>query len=189
MDWGVTYYDRLCIHTEMKRLFTLLLALLPVLTLHAQDGVLQRIIEANSPDALSASFVMQRHSPMLLEDIKAEGVVFLKAPDKIRWELQRPSSKVTIFNGDIPSAQHLTLPREKDFACSAEETSGELILVLIPLRKDLKRMFTRIVLQADKKTLLIHDVMLFGKDGEETSIKFSNIDTDADIPQELFIKE
>ena len=116
-------------------------------------------------------------------------MVFLKAPDKIRWELQRPTSKVTIFNGDIPSAQRLTLPKEKDFACSAEEASGELILVLIPLRKDLKRMFTRIVLQADKKTLLIHDISLFGKDGEETSIKFSNIVTDADIPQELFIKE
>ncbi len=152
----------------MKRLFTLLLALLPALMLPAQDGLLQRIIEA--------SFVMQRHSPMLLEDIKAEGVVFLKAPDKIRWELQRPTSKVTIFNDDIPSAQRLTLPKEKDFAFSSEDAPGELILVLIPLRKDLKRMFTRIVLQADKKTLLIH-------------IKFSNIVTDADIPQELFIKE
>lgn len=173
----------------MKRLFTLLLALLPALMLPAQEGMLQRIIEANSPDALRATFVMQRHSPMLVEDIKAEGVVFLKAPDKIRWEVQRPASKVTIFNGDIPSAQRLTLPKEKDFACSAEESSKELILVLIPLRKDLKRMFTKIVLQADKNTLLIHDIRLFGNDGEETFIKFSNIVTNTDLPQELFIKE
>lgn len=173
----------------MKRFITLLLALLPALMLSAQDDLLQRIIDANSPDALKASFVMQRHSPMLVEDIKAEGVVYLKAPDKIRWELQRPTSKVTIFNGDIPSAQRLTLPKEKDFASSAEEVGGELILVLIPLRKDLKRMFTKIVLQADRKSLLIHDIRLSGKDSEETYIKFSNIVTNADLPQELFIKE
>ena len=173
----------------MKRLLTLLPALLTALMLHAQGDLLQRIIDANSPDALKANFVMQRHSPMLLEDIKADGVVYLKAPDKIRWELLRPTPKVTIFNGDIPSAQRLTLPKEKDFACSSEETGSELLLVLIPLRKDFKRMFDKIVLQADKKTLLIHDIRLFGKDGDETYIKFSNIATDADIPLELFIKE
>ncbi len=173
----------------MKRLLTLLLVLLPSLMLPAQDNLLQRLLDANTPDALKATFTMQRHSPMLLEDIKADGVVYLKAPDKIRWELLRPAPKVTIFNGDIPSARRLTLPKEKDFACSWEETDGELLLVLIPLRKDFKRMFARIVLHADKKTLLIHDVRLFGNDGEETFIKFSNITTDADLPLELFIKE
>lgn len=189
MDRCTAYNDRLCIYPEMKRLLTLLLALLPALLTSAQDDLLQRLLDANTPDALTATFVMQRHSPMLLEDIKADGVVYLKAPDKIRWEILRPVPKVTIFNGDIPSARRLTLPKEKDFACSSEETGDQLLLVLIPLRKDFKRMFTKIVLHADKKTLLIHDIRLFGNDGDETFIKFSNIVTNVDLSQELFIKE
>ena len=191
MAMAGSFFDcnRLRTDSEMKRLFSLLPALLMALSLQAQDNLLQSIIAANTPKSLQASFTMVRHSPMLVDDLKAEGMVYMLSPDKIRWEVLKPTPRVTVFNGDIPAGRKFAMPQEQDFTCTKEENGNLMVLMLTPLRKDLKRLFTKIVLNVDKSTLSIRDIRLFGRDGDETFIRFGNLATDVDIAPELFIKE
>ena len=139
------------------------------LTASAQESdLLQRIREANLKNTLRAEFKQ------------------VQAPDKVHWEVQKPVSRVTVFNGDIPqNNRRFRLPSEKDFTVSSLE-GEELSVILKPRRRDLAQVFSQIVLKVDPKTLEVHSVLLSGLDGDWTSITFTKVQADVDLPQSLF---
>ena len=170
----------------MRKILPLLLLVLTSLPLRAQDDLLQRIQAANSPASLQAGFTQVRHTPMLTEDLRSEGTVSLLAPDKLRWEVVRPVSRVTVFNGEIPSGRRFRMPEAKDFRMTSRSDGDALLLTLTPLRKDLKRMFSEILLRVDSQTLVVRDVRLTGTAGDYTDIEFHDIRTDLPLPESLF---
>ena len=157
------------------------------LSVSAQESdLLLRIREANLKNTLRADFTQVRHSQLLTEDLKSYGFVALQAPDKVHWEVQKPVSRVTVFNGDIPSGnRRFRLPSEKDFTVTSLE-GEELSVILKPRRRDLAQMFSQIVLKVDPKSLEVHSVLLSGLDGDWTQISFTNMQADVALPENLF---
>lgn len=174
----------------MRKFVTFLSCLALCALASAQNAdLLVRIREANLKNTLEASFTQVRHSPMLSEDLKSEGYVALQAPDKVRWEVLKPVSRVTVFNGDIPQAgRRFRLPSEKDFTVSSLEDGKEQTLILKPVRRDLQQLFSQIVLKIDPATLSVRSVLLSGLDGDWTQITFSKVKTDVPLDQALFVR-
>lgn len=171
----------------MKRFITILLFACVALCAAAQDEMLQKIIAANTFDSVQASFSQVRHSSLMTDDLKSEGKVWLQAPDKVRWEVTSPFSKVTVFNGDIPSGRRFRMPSAKDFEATVLK-SDVITVNLVPRRSDLGRMFRQIVLTLDPETLLIKTAMLINPDGDWTSLTFRDIVRGVEIDDKLFEK-
>lgn len=157
------------------------------LSLSAQESdLLLRIREANLKNTLWADFTQVRHSQLLTEDLVSTGFVALQAPDKVHWEVQKPVSRVTVFNGDIPqNSRRFRLPSEKDFTVSSLE-GEELSVILKPRRRDLAQLFSQIVLKVDPVSLAVHSLLLSGLDGDWTQISFTKVQADVDLPRSLF---
>lgn len=137
--------------------------------------VLSRLKEANFPSSLEAEFTQRRHSPLLSEDLVSKGKLTLAAPDYLRWEIVSPKPRVSEFNAsDAASARRFRLPSDKDFRVSTLE-GEELSIILDPVRGDLKRLFSRIVVKVDPQTYHIHSVLLSGLDGDSTFIEFYSV--------------
>ena len=174
----------------IRRLISILLLLgLQSGSLSAQENLLDRILAANVKPTLKAGFVQVRHSPMLTEDLRCEGVVYLQQPDKIRWDIVKPSPHTTIFNGEIPGGRRFRLPSQKDFTVSDIRNEDSYFVTLIPVRSDLKRLFTRIILQVKQDSLSIKEIQLHGHEGDYTLLQFHDIMYDVDLDPELFIKD
>lgn len=174
----------------MRKFLTYFVGMLLCTFSWAQDAdILARIQAANLKSTLEATFTQVRHSPMLTEDLRSEGYVALQAPDKVHWEVRKPVSQVSVFNGDIPQGgRRFRLPTEKDFTVSSLEGGQEQSVILKPVRRDLKQLFSQIVLKVDPATLAVRSVLLSGLDGDWTQITFSNVKTDIPLSPELFQK-
>ena len=169
------------------RKFLLYICLFVSLVASAQESdLLVRIREANLKNTLRAEFTQVRHTPLLAEDLVSSGFAALQAPDKVHWEVVKPVSRVTVFNGDIPqNNRRFRLPSEKDFTVSSLE-GEELSVILKPRRRDLAQLFSQIILKVHPKTLAVHSVLLSGVDGDWTQITFTKVQTDIDLPASLF---
>jgi len=170
----------------MRKLLLSVCLLVSTVAAAQESNLLLQIREANLKNTLRMEFTQVRHTPMLAEDLVSRGFAALQAPDKVHWEVLKPVSRVTVFNGDIPQAgRRFRLPSEKDFTVSSLE-GEELSVILKPRRRDLAQLFTQIVLKVDPVSLAVHSVLLTGLDGDWTQITFSQVQYDVDLPASLF---
>lgn len=152
-------------------------ALTFVVTAKAQDDVWARVKDVNFPKkSLQASWNRIYRSPMLQDDILSEGKVYLRQPDALRWETEKPVKRVT----ELDSTQgkgRFRMPDEKDFKITVLE--GDTYSVqLTPLRRDLKQLVGQITLTVEKKSYKLLYVTILGVDGDWTQITFSNVKMD-----------
>ena len=173
----------------MKRFTLILLGLLLSLACLAQDALLERLKAANTFGTLQADFVQTRHSQMLTKDLVSEGTVALVAPDKLRWEVVKPYRSVFVTEGEVPAqGRRFRIPTDKDFSATVLE-GEDVVVKLVPLRRDMKQMFRGIIVHADKKFLRIHTALLVTPEGDWTQLEFKNIRTGQSIDPKLFEKE
>jgi hypothetical protein len=64
------------------------------------------------------------------------------------------------------------MPTEKDFQVQILENE-QYTVTLVPVRRDLKQMFHQIVLNVDKASLLVKEVLIVGEEGEWTRLIFT----------------
>ena len=188
----------------MRRLLLILAGLLLSLAGFAQDTLLERLKAANTFETLQADFVQTRHSQMLTKDLVSEGTVALVAPDKLRWEVVKPYRSVFVTEGEGDSFASLgmtkgtsgmtkgnrrfRIPTDKDFTATVLE-GEDVVVKLVPLRRDLKQLFREIIVHADKKSFRIHTALLVTPEGDWTQLEFKNIRTGQSIDPKLFEKE
>ena len=171
-----------------RRILTGFAALFLSLGLHAQEASLvERILKANMPETLEARWQQTRHSPLLREDLKSSGVVYLQQPDKIRWEVLEPVSKVTVMNGTAGRGR-FRLPTEKDFRAIVLE-GDDYTVDLVPVRRDLQALFDQVTITVDKQSLLIKQALLRGTDGGWTLLQFGDRKMNGALPEALFESE
>jgi hypothetical protein len=65
----------------------------------------------------------------------------------------------------------------------------DVVVKLVPLRRDMKQLFREIIVHADKKSLRIHTALLVTPEGDWTQLEFKNIRTGQPIDPKLFEKE
>ena len=169
----------------MKRWILISLLFLQAVLGWSQEtpSLLSRVLAANTAETLQAGFTEIRHTPLLEENLLSEGVVYLKAPDKLRWELRAPEARVSVLGA--PSGHRFRLPTEKDFACKVLENE-ELSLILTPLRRDLKQLFTQLVVTVDPQTLQLRSVLANTSDGGWISLQFRDVKTGLELSDSLF---
>ena len=78
------------------------------------------------------------------------------------------------------------LTDKKDFKVNVTGNAQQYHATLIPLKKDMKQMFTKIVLHYDVKVGMVKKVDMFEKNGDNTVIELVNIKKNAQINASVF---
>lgn len=166
---------------------------------------------------MQADFVQTKHLRMLGEKMVSRGRMCYQQSDKLRWEYTKPYAYTFILNGNsvlmskggrrdvvdvnrnkvfreiarmmMSSVVGTCLTDSKNFKVSVETAQQTYTATLLPQKKDMKAMFTRIVLVFNRKTSVVSKVTMHEKNGDRTEITLDNVRTGAAVsPTEFTIK-
>ena len=188
----------------MKRyiLFTIYCLLFTVLA--AQGLSEQKIIEkmasaAEKIKTVECNFTQTKQSKMLSKPQMSEDKMFCQQPDKLRWEYTSPRASTLVLEGtearllkgneqearnkfigemarmimNCVAGKNLT--DNKTFQVSAKEMPTEYVATLVPQRKDMKRLYTKLVLHYNLKQETVTEIELHEKNGDRTLIELHDI--------------
>jgi outer membrane lipoprotein carrier protein len=163
---------------------------------------------------LRAEFSQVAHNRSLGQDIKAEGIVYLKKGGKMRWEYKSPSPQQIVSDGSSlwvytpelkqvnkgsapkalagPAGSFLAgLGRVRDeftvrFLNPANKVdgSGRPVLDLTP--KNPTPLLTRLVLTVDPKDSLVRQAVLYDQLQNTVTMSFTKVTTNSGLPDSLF---
>ena len=188
----------------MKRyiLFTIYCLLFTVLA--AQGLSEQKIIEkmasaAEKIKTVECNFTQTKQSKMLSKPQMSEGKMFCQQPDKLRWEYTSPRASTLVLEGtearllkgneqearnkfigemarmimNCVAGKNLT--DNKTFQVSAKEMPTEYVATLVPQKKDMKRLYSKLILHYNIKQETVTGVELHEKNGDKTLIELHDI--------------
>lgn len=163
---------------------------------------------------MNCSFTQTKYLSLLNNRMVSEGKMYFKQPQKLRWEYTTPYQYLFIFNGreayianksrrDVIDTQSNRMFKEiarimmstvtgtaltntTDFGVDVEDGNGVWNVTLVPKKKELKKMFTRIQLSFAKDDYLISEINLFEKNSDRTNIKLKNITVNRPVNETLF---
>lgn len=152
--------------------------------------------------SMQADFVQTKHLKMLGEKMVSTGRMRYRQSDKLRWEYTSPYAYTFILNGnsvlmkkgnrsDVMDVNRNKMFREiarimmssvvgdcltdkKSFKVSMTTARNTYTATLIPQKKELKAVFTRIVLTFDSRTSMVTKVTMHEKNGDRTEIVLKN---------------
>ena len=180
-----------------------------------QKEVIAKINKATSGlKSMSCSFTQTKHLSMLSDKMVSEGKMNYKQPNKLRWEYTSPYQYLFIFNGTkvyvgnksrkdvidtnsnklfkevarimMSTVTGTALSNAADFSVSVEDGKTLWNVTLIPKKKEMRKMFTRIILSFSKSDLMISEINLHEKNNDRTNIRLRNIKTNIAINENLF---
>ena len=169
---------------------------------------------AASMQTMQCRFVQQKAMAMLSEPQVSEGKMYYASPDRLRWEYDTPYTFALVVNGERIVRVTDGKPEELD-AKSGKMYQGLVNIIIgsasgknlfdksvfdvalfddgmywraemTPKRREMKRMFSRLVFRFDKKTCGISRVEFVETGGDVTSIRFEDIKTNLAIEKEIF---
>lgn len=160
---------------------------------------------------LQASFTERKHIKVLKDEQKTNGLFYYKKNDKMRWEQVSPASYVILIDGaalkikdgdkkhDIQGSKMAEQIRglliglvngnfneDKGFAKQYFENQESYSIELIPQKRQLKNIYSKISLTFDKKTLNLRQLNFFEKNGDTSEMKFSNHKVNLQLKDQLF---
>ncbi len=169
---------------------------------------------AHSLKSMQADFVQTKTMKMLGDKMVSNGKMYYQQSDKLHWEYTNPYSYTFILNGDkvllkkgtrkdvidvnknkvfkeiarimMSSMVGTCLTEKKDFAVSVAESDQTYTATLIPQKKEMKQMYTKIVLTFTKKTSMISRVVMYEKNGDNTEIVLKNVVTNKAVSPSYF---
>lgn len=167
-----------------------------------------------SLNTIQCDFVQTKHLKMLNDKMVSYGKMYYQKSNRLRWEYIKPYAYTFVLNGQqvyLKNAKGTTssstagnkmfreiarimmnsvvganLNDSKDFKVTMAETSGEWAATLVPLRKNMKQMFTKIVLHFNKSRKMVSGVDLYEKNGDRTNILLKNVVTNKSINAKVF---
>ena len=180
-----------------------------------QKEVIAKINKATSGlKSMSCNFTQTKHLSMLSDKMVSEGKMNYKQPNKLRWEYTSPYQYLFIFSGTkvyvgnksrkdvidtnsnklfkevarimMSTVTGTALSNAADFSVTVEDGKTLWNVTLIPKKKEMKKMFTRIVLSFTKSDLIISEINLHEKNNDRTNIRLRNIKTNIAINENLF---
>ena len=189
----------------IKRILILLLVFAPcLLPLASAQGLSEQAIiqkmaaAAGEIRTVQCNFTQTKHTKLLREGQVSKGRMSCQLPDKLRWEYTSPHASTILldetnkgqgFAGSIArlimnSVAGKCLTDAKAFQVTAKEMPTGYEATLVPLKKEMKRMFTRLVLHFDVRQSTVTEVELHEKNGDSTIIELHDIH----INEELRVK-
>ena len=188
----------------MKRYILLTAYCLLLTGLAAQGLSEQEIIQkmtsaAEKIKTVECNFTQKKQSKMLKGEQVSEGKMFCQQPDKLRWEYTSPRASTLILEGTeahllkgneqgtknkfvgsmarmiMNSVAGKCLTDNKTFQVTAKEAPSKYVATLIPLKKDMKRLYSKLVLHFDLKQETVTEIELYEKNGDRTLIELHDI--------------
>lgn len=202
----------------MKRLILLIAYCLLIVSLSAQGLSEQKMIQkmvaaAEEIKTVQCSFTQTKRMKMLSKGQVSEGKMSCQQPDKLRWEYTTPQRSTLILNGTdarlmkgettnasrnrfvgemarmiMNSVAGKCLTDNKAFQVSAKEMPTEYVATLLPLKKEMKRFYAKLVLHFDLKQSTVTEVELHEKNGDQTIIELHDIRINEPINAGTFSK-
>ncbi len=169
---------------------------------------------AHSLKSMQADFIQTKTMKMLGDKMVSNGKMYYQQSDKLHWEYTTPYTYTFILNADkvllkkgtrkdvidvnknkvfkeiarimMSSMVGTCLTEKKDFSVSVVETDQTYTATLIPQKKEMKQMYTKIVLTFTKRTSMISRVVMYEKNGDNTEIVLKNVVTNKTINPSYF---
>lgn len=180
--------------------------------------VRQRISQvASKMKTMQCDFVQTKYVKMLNDKMVSKGKMYYRQPNKLRWEYTSPYAYTFLLNDSkvqMKSSQRSSvvdvkqnklfgeiarvmmnsvvgkcLSDEKDFRVSMAESRGEWIATLLPVRKEMKQMFQKIILHFDKSQSMVSEVDLLEKNGDKTVISLRGVKVNQAIDDDCWVLE
>lgn len=189
-----------------------------VISLTAQSLSEQKVIQkmvasAEEIKTVQCNFTQTKHMKMLSKEQVSEGKMSCQQPDKLRWEYITPQRSTLILNGTdarllkgetdnagrnrfvgemarmiMNSVAGKCLTDNKAFQISAKEMPTEYVATLLPLKKEMKRFYVKLVLHFDLKQSTVTEIELHEKNGDQTIIELHDIRINDPINARTFSK-
>ena len=196
----------------MKRIFLFLLTALITLASFAQDNSQRIISQINDAAAklntMQCNFTQTKTVKLLNEKMVSKGKMHYQQPNKLRWEYTfiLNDSKVSLRKNsrhDVIDINQNKMFREiatimmnsivgkclsdkKSFKTTVKDTPTEWVATLVPQSKELKHMFTSIILHFNKEKSVVVKVEMYEKNGDTTVIVLNDIIKNKKIDAKTF---
>lgn len=180
-----------------------------------QQQVIDKINAATAAmKTMTCSFVQTKQLSMLNDKMVSRGRMLYKQPDKLRWEYSSPYSYIFILNGTkvyVGTSDHKdvidttqnkifkevarimmstvtgkALSNTVDFTVSVTSTDSTWEVTLLPRKKEMKQMFSKINLMFGKSKMMISEINIYEKNGDRTNIKLTNIVANGTVNESAF---
>lgn len=180
-----------------------------------EQRAIQEISNAASAiKTLQCDFVQTKSLKMLGDKMVSKGKMYCSQPNQLRWEYISPYSYIFILNNNnvllkkgnrsdvidvnqnkmfkeiarimMNSVLGKSLTDKKDFKVTVSGNSQQYTATLVPLKKDMKHMFTKIMLHYDVKAGMVKKVDMFEKNGDNTVIELVNIKKNSQINASVY---
>lgn len=196
-------------------ILTILFSLCTAMTTVAQTDAIDEISKASQAvSTVQADFTQTKRLKMLNDAMVSKGKMWCTQPNRLRWEYLTPYSSLFVLNGEkvlfqndkrsttlnanrhkriremirimIPSNLGKVLKEKKDFHTSIETTENQYVLTMTPQSKEMKQMFTRIVLYYNRKQAVVTQIEMYEKSGDSTTIELSSIKKNTTINPSVY---
>lgn len=153
--------------------------------------------------ALQADFVQTKTLKMLGDKMVAKGEMRYQKGGRLKWEYKSPyaytflldGDKVTLTKGgrtDVIDVNRSKMFKEiarmmmdtmvgkcitdsRTFKVSVKTEKARYVATLLPQKKDMKRMYSRIILVFDRQASTVTRVMMYERNGDCTDIVLKNV--------------
>ena len=190
----------------IRRTLLSLLLLLPALTLGAQEAREAILAFSAKVKAVDCDFTQTKESSLLAEAAVSSGHMTYRRPAYLEWQYLTPVPIAFIADGDqvgikredhtepltgnqgrmmkemtrmiVGNIEGSALMDEKYFQTQYEESADAIIVTLFPKKREMQKMWSRLLLYYDKASLNATRFELYEVSGDLTTITFSKIHYD-----------
>lgn len=183
-------------------------------TINEQQIISEISKSTSSIKTMQCDFVQTKSLKMLGDKMVSKGKMYCSQPSQLRWEYTTPYTYTFVLNDNnvmlksgsrsdvidinqnkmfkeiarimMNSVLGKLLTDKKDFSVTVKQNGKQYVATLTPLRKDLKQMFTHILLHYDIKEGMVKTVVLKEKNGDSTTIELTNIKKNSPINASVF---
>lgn len=185
------------------------------LTARQKNEVIAKINKATSGlKSMSCNFVQTKYMSLLSDKMVSEGSMYFKQPDRLRWEYTKPYKYLFILNGAkvyvgnksrkdvidtrtnkvfkevarimMNTVTGKALANTGDFVIDVSGDASSWHVTLVPRKRELKQMFSKVELIFGKSSLMISELNIYEKNKDRTNIKMKNIRTNISVNETLF---
>lgn len=164
--------------------------------------------------SMSAAFTQTKSIAMLNDKLTSNGVIYFSSPSKLRWEYKSPyqytfilnNTKVYVANANrkdvidtknnkvfkeiarimMSTVTGTALSGKNDFSIDVADGGAVWKVSLTPKKRELRSMFSSIMLHFNKSNNLISEIQITEKNKDLTHIKLKNLKTNIPVNASLF---
>lgn len=179
-----------------------------------QDIITRINKSASGLKSMSCSFHQTKYLSLLSDKMESQGKMYYRQPNKLRWEYTSPYQYLFVFNGtkvfigsksrkDVIDTQTnkvfkevarimmstvtgTALSNTSDFSIDVSDGNTMWDVTLVPKKKDMRNMFSKILLSFRKTDLMISEINIYEKNNDRTNIKLKNVSTNVAVNEDLF---